>query len=618
MAQDNSIDTRLPYRIGYPKLPALPVCSKTPVGNWGNYIPNISFHAQRISAILEDYEVNCCNFQLEHRFNDGHEYDQNMPTIILLAYFRPTSEDTIYNNGWIQGVMKIRQVLHAAEIYNPVELIDPKAYSNLLFPWPVLSTDHEIIEESKAIMPDVLHMISKQDWIAIDVFKRDYPHTSQEPPMVVGTPFFKEDGSLNYPDMPHCYQKPTLIISARDANEDVWWDSILPQLRRKMQNLDIVLLFLQDIMLTAKPGNISTLFRSAYHASRAQTIFMGDSCAPKGSTSSCTLGGKIRLKDGAHELEMGLTNCQGLLDESKQAVTIRYGETDSPREIVSISDEDHAYVQTELQKSIKEEQTILREQNEKLKSSEEGSRTHHSTLVAISEAEQEIKYLERHLEKTKTFSRNIGTVFADSGFRIRNNPIIANPSQFLEETPRSERWLLDWGLIQINSSKTVSSKLQSVPLGDEDSKKLPKTYLSTDFDVTEYATISPDDHLDVMKRGRTTVWTHGVMSAIKGIQRRITPTLARDTIEEFKNVACYSIIAQPNPQYEFIEPGDSGCFVLLNEKSNPGVIIGLGFANNPSVYASYMLPMDLVVLDIEESTGMEVLEPKYAGVVSKV
>jgi hypothetical protein len=201
MAEDSSIDTRLPYRIGYPKLPVLPVCRETPVGNREDYIPNFGSHARRIVELLKSHGVDCWYFELRHRFNYGHEYSQNLPTIVLLANFQPTSKETIYNHGWIQGVKEIRQVLNAANIYNPVELIDSQAYSDALYPSPVLSSDYEVIEESKAIMPNVLQTISKQDWVSVDVLYRDYPHTPQEVPAVLGTPSVIQD-----PEQPPRYQ----------------------------------------------------------------------------------------------------------------------------------------------------------------------------------------------------------------------------------------------------------------------------------------------------------------------------------------------------------------------------------------------------------------------------
>jgi hypothetical protein len=39
MTKDDSIDTRLPYRIGYPTLPVLPVSGLSPVGDWNTYVP---------------------------------------------------------------------------------------------------------------------------------------------------------------------------------------------------------------------------------------------------------------------------------------------------------------------------------------------------------------------------------------------------------------------------------------------------------------------------------------------------------------------------------------------------------------------------------------------------
>lgn len=51
----------------------------------------------------------------------------------------------------------------------------------------------------------------------------------------------------------------------------------------------------------------------------------------------------------------------------------------------------------------------------------------------------------------------------------------------------------------------------------------------------------------------------------------------------------------------------------------PGVaVVGLGFASYSALFASYMIPMDLVIEDIEEVTRAKVVRPLYAGKVQRV
>jgi hypothetical protein len=230
---------------------------------------------------------------LVHRFNDGHEHDEHLPTIVLVATFqRPLEPDffqnPIYNNGWIQAVTEIRDNLIEAKIYNLVELIDVDVFFGGVRPSPILSSDCDIIQECNNIMPDVLQIIRKQDWVSIDVFHREFPSMSPS---------------------------PTIIISARDANKDIWWDILLPELREKTEKLGIVLLFLQNISyISFQPSDkgIHTLVDESCHSLSTETVSMGDSCGLKGSKYSGTLGGKIRLKDKSRELDLGLTSCHVL------------------------------------------------------------------------------------------------------------------------------------------------------------------------------------------------------------------------------------------------------------------------------------------------------------------
>jgi hypothetical protein len=269
----------------------------------------------------------------------------------------------------------------------------------------------------------------------------------------------------------------------------------------------------------------------------------------------------------------------------------------------------------------------LQEANEKLTFYEKDSTKFRNTSMHRLIVENDLQSSTIRKKFFETLPRDIGTVYAESDFRIRDNPMVAGASQDLEESeemPQNQKWLLDWGLIQMEPSKAISSKLPKICF-NEHTENTQETYLTTGFDVTEYASISPGQNLHVMKRGRTTGWNQGVISAVKSIHRheemkgakKVRSTIVRDGIEGgFHNIVCYSILVPGDESHElFLKAGDSGSLILLNEQSTPGVIVGLGFGSNRSTYASYMVPMDLVLDDIKESTGMEVLEPKYCGSV---
>jgi hypothetical protein len=154
---------------------------------------------------------------------------------------------------------------------------------------------------------------------------------------------------------------------------------------------------------------------------------------------------------------------------------------------------------------------------------------------------------------------------------------------------------------------------------------VPGNHIPAQTEVTQYCSFPNDVNFDVVKRGRTTNWTKGKLTLIPSVirlQNRL-PELEIPTNVEvlFKDkwgneaVQVHSIIgSKKDPQ--FIQPGDSGSFVLLDSPTNiPGTsVIGLGFAGNHASLASYMIPMDLVVEDIERVTGGRVVEPRNMGI----
>jgi hypothetical protein len=84
-----------------------------------------------------------------------------------------------------------------------------------------------------------------------------------------------------------------------------------------------------------------------------------------------------------------------------------------------------------------------------------------------------------------------------------------------------------------------------------------------------------------------------------------------DLSHGFENVGLACEILEDKKRKDFIEPGDSGSIVLLNEEYVANACaVGLGFASNQSNYVSYMVPWDLVVKHIEKATKCGVTTPQ--------
>ncbi|KAF1995045.1 hypothetical protein P154DRAFT_539047 [Amniculicola lignicola CBS 123094] len=306
---------------------------------------------------------------------------------------------------------------------------------------------------------------------------------------------------------------------------------------------------------------------------------MGASCGRTGSDISGTLGGAVILKDRDKTRFMGLTNSYVIPSNKDNAGVIQ----------VSIpSDSDHKYAFDKRENNLKSAQRDVKKEDERAIVTGKPHRDVVKSQLNLSTQE---------LQEVKEFHQDAGHVYASS------------------HTPWNEteitRWAMDWCLFETLPGKTVLSRVED-PTG-------------TTIQADKYASISRKDYVyDVIKRGRSSHWTKGTTSAVRSVIRlnaTLPPEIPGPIQTQMRNskdkVYCYSITAKESDQ-EFLKPGDSGAFILLNEsfRENHGVIIGLGFAGNSASNVSYMIPMDLVIKSLVQETNCEIVQPSYIGEIS--
>ena len=125
-----------------------------------------------------------------------------------------------------------------------------------------------------------------------------------------------------------------------------------------------------------------------------------------------------------------------------------------------------------------------------------------------------------------------------------------------------------------------------------------------------------------MKRGRTTGVTKGRINAIRSILKiqknqddkvNIIPVDLSKRFGAQDGIFLAYGIFDDRDGHEFMLGGDSGSCVLLQEKEDCRKLtnIGLLFASNEYTRVSYMMPIDMVINDIEHVTGHTVTEPKF-------
>ncbi|KAF2792312.1 hypothetical protein K505DRAFT_418517 [Melanomma pulvis-pyrius CBS 109.77] len=600
------MDTRTKYRVGSPILPTLPVNSK-PLSfsaklHWAT-------HLERIGDILDRNKITDRSTNVEYRFHtECHDKDKYI-TIRTQAKYEAESDIT-----WPRAVQQIQEYLNHENLHPAIEILAPALEGRRTYP-----VETDVFQWNKVLLPDVHNIINSYDtqWIAIDmVYREDVEVTGMK--------------------------RPTILISARDADEQYWWDDILPAVRHRVAqfpNIQVELLYCYELIPAAANAALpqestndadvdspqghddaanagppqepskddDTILREFDDSAdivllekclKSQTIPLGASCGRRGGGTG-SLGGTLRLrKPDSTEFRVGITNhhvifgydiCGGPITKFLDPINV-----ESP----SKAD------RTAYEKRLSNYSSYYTEKGTQLSDEAKENKKGTADMVA----------------RIKSFDAKVGEVFASSGFRS------------VQDNNHDEAWSMDWCLIKIEG-RPSSSTFDSFELGIKD--------------ITGYCSIDPCRAYHVVKQGRTTGSTPGYISATESVIRSRVPDPEDGITKARKDptdppVRCHSMISDTKPIWnkDFLRPGDSGSLILLDPQNlgtlddegktgststsaettaqvhkHEALIAGLAFANNPSSLLSYMMPIDMVIKDIESATGCTVVEPKYSGLV---
>ncbi|KAF2262452.1 hypothetical protein CC78DRAFT_582566 [Lojkania enalia] len=614
------IDERLPYRIGLPLLPVLPV-QTFPLANVADQFPGASNHRRVILEILDNNRVHVYHSEIVYRLHAGDKLSDDYITIMTVARF--------WNGciqSWKDATMQIHQYLSEFNLHYAIEIIDFAAYRGLQsLPFPT-----DIYNWNRSLLPLVQSLVDRHQWITINMLYQEY---------VEGR---REDQASTY--------RPTVIVTARDANDSSWWNKTLPTLRTALQKYPEIrfeVLYEQHFIIAASPN--SKLLSQAF----SNVICSGSSCG--NGTRTGTLGGQIYLKESkGTTIKLGITNHHVLAYKLNSKEPSTSFLADIPVECPSNED-------TEFQ--VATEEVAIEQQNRmiaQLESQLLGGENVDGLSSEIAKAKTYREELNERKTRYQDFNRTMGKVYATSGLRIRENTKY--------DKSMSESWALDWCLSTIVPPRILLNMFGG-----------PGFPART---VDKYCEINPNQGYRVFKQGRTSGATTGYISATQSLVRRAIPepengsTVMLADLSMFPEpVRCHAMIGERGPRgisAKFIEPGDSGSLVLLDpshcmlkregteiafrdhkapndsdnldwiplwdddalravkagpagihkgkEKarlnSDEAIIVGLAFGNSDGCLVSYMTPIDLVVRDIELVTSGTVLEPRFAGLVN--
>jgi len=615
---DITIDTRIKYRVGSPLLPVLPVFSQ-PTNLPIDKIPGWLQHLNRIGEILDENEITPRITDVGYRFHADRRPQDSCVTITTRAAWTPRSDIT-----WPNAVRDIRAYLNEKKIQLAVEIIAPALYRGLK-PFPFARDTYNWNDK---LLPEIRDRIMDHQWVSLDMIY-------QEDPVRSGT------------------QRPVILIGARDADENSWWDSTLPALQQldwvTQSGIQVELVY-RDEFLTAASDGLSKAFETSI-------IPVGASCGVANRTGSGTLGGKLVLEDPrtGKKTVTGISNHHVLVHERTGPGP--FSTFDPPIIVVSPSDDDRQTYASCLQ------------------SDKERFRNDFPELVCL--AEQASLNLEE-------FDTGVGHVFASSGLRGVPHKTWNDAAKNHDANESPDPWALDWSLTTIDKRRIQTSTPQ---FGHGDWKE-----------IVGYCSIDPYRAYRVQKHGRTSGSSSGFISATQSACRHIVPEpedgliAPKDVWKDMvpSEVRCHVMIAN-HANYrsgDFIQPGDSGSLILIdptdfalkkeetrsgfqglhgeitdstgpwpwedvaafgtisddnhddthnaldlgpqfcadpaasrlisddnNEDTHKALVVGLAFGSTRSDMLSYMMPIDLVIQDIEAVTECKVIDPPFAGLV---
>ena len=184
------------------------------------------------------------------------------------------------------AVRDIRKYLAAHDIHVAIEIIDERAL--WIKTYPILPSETVAVQRWSLLWDPLTRYLDKVkvEWVSVTVLHRGLDLSRDSCP-------------------------PTVVISARDAANDKWWNEVLPEIRNHCRSHFEVELLHEDTSPTAlDPQEDARMAGSLLSISDfSSRIPMGGSCGPDSPKGSGTMGGRLRLRRNGQELGVfGLSN----------------------------------------------------------------------------------------------------------------------------------------------------------------------------------------------------------------------------------------------------------------------------------------------------------------------
>ncbi|KAI4615309.1 uncharacterized protein J4E87_009202 [Alternaria ethzedia] len=612
------IDTRCAWRLGWPRLRSLPLQSLPTTTK------HLVAHQPAINKILDTHSVSTLGPVRYVARTRPTELATSHPTIV---FYTDLGEPRQYEHC-ASAVQEIAQYILSNNIDASIEAIDRVVGESFTVTALQGPTAAEIARYWASKRRTLLRTIANRKWLSLDCVNLG-----------------KSTDGL----------KPTIVITASDADADVW-DQIIARISVLFDyKLEVELLYgprsridLADAVgdtEEAEMSDISTeVEEEADFASKelkkpkgianesedeefcrpshfSTDIYPGTSVGVKGGLSE-SVGGFLKIEFPGlptPATQVGLTNFHVLWGGDEKPVQpphLREASCGSVTVVVP-SDRDKTRYVRRRKLIINKHNRYLRDASSKHQAVE--SESHRSKRQQWREEREEERKERKRVEEASNVA---GTTWASSAKTSRPHPrYTAKQHENWTEQSRSTNdttegpaleWDIDWSLFSIDAPRLAVSKTP---------RSTDHRHSASDSEISEWGSIQEDRSYEVVKIGRTSGWTRGVVNRAMSILNTSVHAFKEvnntgGKTDTFKPVLCHSIVSTMRDGAPFISPGDSGSLILLNEErqDNQACIVGLAIGGNKTTNIGYMAPIDLILMDIEEKVQGKVVYPVSVGI----
>ncbi|KAI5284645.1 hypothetical protein KEM54_001177 [Ascosphaera aggregata] len=550
------IDTRIPYRTGWPKLPVLHTWTCLE-GNPMKYIPDFDKVVDKVKSILRSRNLNTREIIACHRLPYGVEAKEaNAATATLLI-------TTDFDGGnYFRATRDIRKYLASRNLHICIEVLDRRTFKIRTF--AVLPNEKKIVDLwAKGLRNDLITVVSRSNlkWTSISLFHRGLESTREKCPV-------------------------TIVIGAVDPSDKKWQDLVTSKIRHKYgETLGVEVIHQNRSSFVTTEGEEIFAGRNLNPRHFVRKIKMGTSCGAHAVMESATFGGMVHLQK--QEEDMGtfaLSTHNGLRSEALDDATAG-GKTLNPDDKIvqqrslrvdCPSDHDTTTILESTETHIKDTKEVLkRERTKASKWRNWLSTEHHAQEEIANELNFEVADLMNIRSSIATFDRRAGHLYASSGYRVRG----------------MSRCPLDWSLTQLKEERSMRNGLEGREVPDGMTLTNMNAWRKIDFRGRVVA-----------KFGRSSHWTHGTINGVESVFSGLEfPYSGMFT--------CWPVVPETDT---FAQPGDCGSLVLdaADCSHTQGAWLGLLMGADTIHGIGYITPVYAIFEDIEEVTGCTIVEPK--------